>query len=342
MNGKNLLIGLSYIDRKYIEESEQDIPVNKAITPARNQQKARSKRLSTKKIWLIAAVIALTLLLVGCAVIYVLSLERLIVVDHTDEMVSALEDGKSETILDESTETLPEITPGPFVAEKVLSIQGYEGSPAYNALQEWLTYVTDYIIRNPEVRFSNDFQRPEAYTDYPCYSQEMVDKVDEICSKYGLHLLGKSLFLIDVEGMEANGLSDVLSEEVAPRCFYGHLYQDGSFVASGELEFSGDYEKIVQFQMHNIKKDAFYTVHLGLNNISNYVQWNYSTLDGYNALLALNDQTGLIFVENGGRFISIIIDEVPDSNMVFTGFPNDKRFLEMVCDCFVFSDLSNE
>lgn len=70
MNGKNLLIGLSYIDRKYIEESEQDIPVRKAITPAGNQRKAQSKRLSTRKAWLIAAVIALMLLLVGCAVVY--------------------------------------------------------------------------------------------------------------------------------------------------------------------------------------------------------------------------------------------------------------------------------
>ena len=94
--------------------------------------------------------------------------------------------------------------------------------------------------------------------------------------------------------------------------------------------------------MHNIKKDAFYTVHLGLNNMSDYMQWNYKTQDGYNALLALNDKTGLIFVENEGRFISIIIGEVPDSNMVFTGLPNEKPFLEMVCDCFVFSDLSNE
>ena len=70
MNGKKLLIGLSYIDRKYIEESEQDVPVKKEITPARNQHKAQSKRLSARKIWLIAAVIALTLLLVGCAVAY--------------------------------------------------------------------------------------------------------------------------------------------------------------------------------------------------------------------------------------------------------------------------------
>ena len=101
----------------------------------------------------------------------------------------------------------------------------------------------------------------------------------------------------------------------------------------------GDYEKTVQFQMHNIKKDAFYTVTLGLNNISDYVQWNYTTMDGYNALLALNDRTGVIFVENEDRFISIIIGEVPDADMVFTGLPTDKQFLETVCDCFAFSNI---
>ena len=330
MTGKDLFIALGNISPKYYDEAEND-----TIASSQGHK-------SLRRPLLIAAVIALTLLLVGCAVIYVLSLERLIVVDHTDGMVSALENGKSETILDGSTETLPETTEGPFVAEKVLSLQGYEGSPSYNALQEWLTYAAEYTIQNPELRFTSEFRRPEAYTDYPCYSQEMVDKVDEICGKYGLHLLGKSLFISDAEGMKENGLSGVLSEEAMPRCFYGHLYQDGSFIASGELEFSVDYEKKVQFQMHNIKKDAFYTVHLGLNNISDYVQWNYTTQDGYSALLALNDTTGLIFVENEGRFISIIIDEVPDSNMVFTGLPNDKQFLEKVCDCFAFSDLENK
>lgn len=59
MTEQNLLIGLSYIDRKYIEESEQDFPEKKA------------KHLSAKKLWLIAAVIALALLLVGCTVAYV-------------------------------------------------------------------------------------------------------------------------------------------------------------------------------------------------------------------------------------------------------------------------------
>ena len=59
MTGQNLLIGLGYIDRKYIEESEQDFSEKKA------------KHLSAKKLWLIAAVIVLALLLVGCTVAYV-------------------------------------------------------------------------------------------------------------------------------------------------------------------------------------------------------------------------------------------------------------------------------
>ena len=54
MNGKELLLGLSYISPKYIEE-------------ARNYS-ASQKRIRFRKPLLIAAVIALTLLLVGCAV----------------------------------------------------------------------------------------------------------------------------------------------------------------------------------------------------------------------------------------------------------------------------------
>ena len=324
MNGKDLLIDLGSISQKYYEEAE-----NGNIS-------ATAKYKTFRKPLLIAAIIGLLMLLIGCTA-YFYSLQQLVVIDHTKEVIAVVEEDISEN----TTETVSETDAGPYVAEKVLSLQGYEGSPAYQALQEWSEYAIDYTIQNPELRFSSDYQRPEAYTDYPCYSQDMVDKVDEICSEYGLHLLGKSTFITDADGMEANGLSGVLSDEAAPRCFYGHLYEDGSFVASGELEFSGEYEKAVQFQMHNIKKDAFYTVHLGLNNMSDYAQWNYTTADGYTALLALSDRTGLIFAENEGRFISIIIGEVPDEGMVFTGLPKEKHFLEMVCDCFMFSDLEN-
>ena len=326
MNGEDLFRGLNYVNAKFIDEAETVM-----------QLQTEKKILSLRRPVLIAAIIGLLLLLVGCAA-YFYSLQKLVVIDHTKEVIAVVE----EDISEDTTETVSETDAGPYVAEKVLSLQGYEGSPAYLALQEWWEYAIAYTIQNPDLRFSSDFQRPEAYTKYPCYSQDMVDKVDEICSKYGLHLLGKSTFITDAAGMEAHGLSYVLSVEAAPRCFYGHLYEDGSFTASGELVLSGDYEKTVQFQMHNIRKDAFYTAHLGLNNMSDYIQWNYTTVDGYTALLALSDRTGLIFAENEGRFISIIIGEVPDEGMVFTGLPKEKHFLEMVCDCFAFSDLGNE
>ncbi|OLA36218.1 MAG: hypothetical protein BHW31_06850 [Firmicutes bacterium CAG:110_56_8] len=54
MNGKELLLGLSYISPKYIEEAKN--------------HSASQKRIRFRKPLLIAAVIALTLLLVGCAV----------------------------------------------------------------------------------------------------------------------------------------------------------------------------------------------------------------------------------------------------------------------------------
>ena len=326
MNGRDLFLGMNYVNSRYIEEAE-------TVT----QLQTEKKNLTLRRQVLVAAIIGLLLLLVGCAA-YFYSLQQLVVIDHTKEVIAVVE----EDISEDTTETIPEKDAGSVVAEQVLSLQGYEGSPAYLALQEWWEYAIDYTIQNPDLRFSSDYQRPQAYTKYPCYSQDMVEKVDEICSKYGLHLLGKSTFIMDADGMEANGLSGVLSVEAVSRCFYGHLCEDGSFTASGELELTGDYEKTVQFQMHNIRKDAFYTAHLGLNNMSDYIQWNYTTADGYTALLALSDRTGLIFVENEGRFVSIIIEEVPDEGMVFTGLPKEKHFLEMVCDCFVFSDLANE
>ena len=210
MNGKDLLIGLGGIGPKYYEKAETE-----TISPAVTRRPLR-------KPILIAAIIALLMLLVGC-VTYLHKLERLVVVDHTTEVTSVPYVDMSEVPIEKSKETIPETSASPFVSEKVLSMQGYEGSPAYNALQEWLAYVTDYEIRNPECRFQDDFQRPEACRAYTCHSQEMVDKVDELCSKYGLHILGESEFIMDAEGMEANGLSGVLRKDVTPRCFYGHV-----------------------------------------------------------------------------------------------------------------------
>ena len=330
MNGKDIIWSLGYVSDSIVEEAEYGVFPVGTEEPA-GKKKARK---GFRRRFLIAAMIGMLMLLMGCAA-YFYRLKSLVVIDHTGKTVAAAEAERPGSNSEDSSET----TQSPVVSRQILSLQGYTGSPAYCALQEWLQYATEYTIQNPEIHFSDAFRRPEAYYSYPCYSQEMVEKVDEICSKYGLHLLGKPTFIADAEGMKEHGLSGVLNENAIPRCLYGHLFQDGSFVAYGELEIS---EKTVQFQMHNIKKDAFYTVPLGLNDVSDFVQWNYTAPDGTHALLACDENTGLIFAEKEERFISIIIGEVPDPGMVWTGLPKGNHFLETVCDCFVFSDPENE
>lgn len=79
MNGKELLMGLSYIDRKLIEESEMKTDREKA--PFRRPL-------------LVAAMVALMLFLVGCAAVVLLHLEDLrIREEHYTANMYYLEDG---------------------------------------------------------------------------------------------------------------------------------------------------------------------------------------------------------------------------------------------------------
>lgn len=63
MNGQNLLIGLSHIDRKFIEESEND-----TILEENDIRKSRQQKV-LRKPFLLAAIIALMFFLMGCAYI---------------------------------------------------------------------------------------------------------------------------------------------------------------------------------------------------------------------------------------------------------------------------------
>ena len=170
MNGKKLLIGLSYIDRKYIEESEQDMPVRNAITTTINQNKAQLKCLSTKKIWLIAAVIALTLLLVGCAIIYA-------------RWSSGLEDWfrPSNTIRQQAEQSgLSVIYPQDQIQEDGLSAtdQGITVSVKQTIVDQWRASIVLKI---------EGFELPDGVR--PCFYGERptLDGNAEFCGSAGYH-----------------------------------------------------------------------------------------------------------------------------------------------------------
>ena len=123
---------------------------DKYILEAREEQSKAHKRPSNHKFLLIAAIIALMLLLAGC-VAYVLSLRDLKVGDW-----SAAQGQPSATDKNE-----------------LISLQGYAGTPGYQALQEWLAFREAYDPDGNLLNLSpfDDYVEPEEYRVYTCYTR---------------------------------------------------------------------------------------------------------------------------------------------------------------------------
>ena len=88
------------------------------------QGRAKPRRLPGRKIWLIAALIAMTMILAGCAVVYLLRIQDMKVGQYSVYV---------PTVYDEQGNVIPVETQEPITQ---LSLQGSN----MEALREWLRY----------------------------------------------------------------------------------------------------------------------------------------------------------------------------------------------------------
>ena len=293
MNGQKMLIAFSYIDRKLIAESEQSAPVSIQKAP-------RPTHRSAKHVWLIAAAVTLMLLLVGCGVLYVLRLQDMKIGEETVSQAPPPDSPSESTTLD------------------VISLQGIQGSPTYLAAQEWLAYTQSYTPSG-----GDSWDSPPEYWAYSVQNQEMVDKLNAICEKYGLKIIGKPwheqidctpfLSLLGVDSLLKPNAEATLSIPA------GRFFPGGSFTIYGTLTLSGaEYP----FTYHCVKKDVFYDV-FGYLEPSSVSQQNYTTADGVNALLLKSSSSGMILVDRENQFLTLGIDgDAP---------------LEQIAECFDFT-----
>lgn len=259
MNGKELLMGLSYIDRKLIEESEMETDREKA--PFRRPL-------------LVAAMVALMLFLVGCAAVVLLHLEDLrIGEENYAANMYYLEDGGT--------------VPAGEKTMHFISTVGAETGKNYQALMEWLAFAeTCDSAQNG----AEDYMKPEIYCDYPVYNQEMEDFLKELLDKYGLKPTGKAetiqayreydeeLFheIIGIRGIAAEN-SDLTLE------FGGCRFNEcGNFNAAYNANLA-DYEFTLIYNYHN--KDYFGTNYLIIEDGDAAQQWNYTCQDGTEVLI---------------------------------------------------------
>ena len=297
MKAIDLLVGFGSVKDSYVISAEEF---------RQGKKETQIKRLSTRKMWLIAAVIALMLLLVGCAVIYVLRMQDMKVGEYSFYV---------PTEYDENGNVIPVETQEPIT---LLSLQGTN----MEALAEWLAFTNSYdqdgTILIEADGTGSEWELPDNYhLTYGCYSQEMVDKLDEIVNKYHLKLLSSYIPLNYYESsvlLNSLGLKGLVKTDPDVQVEYGDgdFHIEGTFTLNMEISLDmGDWswEQGSASYRYSLK-DYFDPLTGSMLESHEYTQWDYTRKDGKKVLLVLNEGTARIYADLPKAFISIYLDPV--------------------------------
>lgn len=284
------------------------------------------KRRTMKPI-LIAAIVALMILLMGCAWA-VMNLDDLVIGEYRYQ---------ESAHVDEGGEYVPETER----TREVVSLQGIAGSPNQMAAREWYEF-EQYYCTNHADRIENLFQRPDDYQAYGVGNQEMVDKVDEICEKYGLEVAGKvfyaeredAQFLLDslmLDSIVTDGAGDV-------QYLGGYFYTCGNF--NLELEFTLNVPEAcwkypTKTSMRYADKSYLDTV-LWTVDPDTAEQWNYTCSDGTVVLLVTTGDRGAILYDREDAFLYVGFSTVHFGDNGIEGSMTN-RDLELIAEAIDFS-----
>ncbi len=288
MNSNNLLDVIGEAKDSHVLDA---VKTRNGVQPEKNH-------LSLSRIFLIAAVIALALLLMGCAVAYVLSLQELKIAEEPGVQFF---DAKGEWV-------------GPTeVTQEVISIRGYPGSPNQLATQEWYEFEQTYDPNHTLMPDDNANGIPNAYYyPYNCYTWEMVNKLDEILDKYHLKLLSKEIVVqrwqIPVM-FDALGIGGVCNEENAAKINdgSGYFYPEGNFKYDFSFHFPGNDSELspeIPTTLFYTKKDYFDPDYQSIDT-EHFEQWTYTTSEGVEILIAMSHGGGYLFAETDDAFMTV-------------------------------------
>lgn len=286
MNGKDLFLGMNYVNAEFVDEAE-------AVTELKGEKRILSLRRSV----LIAALIAMLLMLVGCAVVYMLSMKEIHIGQqqaYQDVFEYDPESGQAVAYLGQEA-----------VTEDVLTLAGIQGSRNYQAAQEWFAFKQAYDP-NGEIKASvwkNLPEFPEEYAYYDIYTQEMKEKLDEILDKYDLRPIGRTVpFITEELTLKALGLDNIavagsdatMELDFAAYQECGNLNMDFNFILPGTAEEPDLETRCHIFYTH---KDAFTDDVIALGEIDTWKEWNYTTVSGDEVLIfrSPEDWRGYIF-----------------------------------------------
>ena len=251
--------------------------------------------------------------------------------------------GLREAILGSQEITLGD---GQSSTAEIMSLQGFAESPEYKANREWQEFLTSYdrdgAILKEVGNSPTEFD--EKYSPYLCYTQEMADKIDEICKKYSLKLLsGFSEPQTDEEFFAAAGTGEIYRSSadgygnlVSP----GYVYEDGSFQFSGSAWLTSGWPYTIKYEFKRCMKGSFDSSVLNIGNTDDYTQWNYTAKNGVELTLAQSDGKELIIVDRTDSFIVVNLYDVAECDIITGELHKTPEDLEAFAEIFDFSAVS--
>ena len=190
------------------------------------------------------------------------------------------------------------------VPTEPLTLESLQSSANYKASMEIKDYVQSYNATGDV-----DETLSEAYRAYGCRNTEMAQKVDEICTKYGLNKVG-------------DGISPDTTEEMFTALNVRSMVRDSgngdvttsnpSYSADGNLEFWGattvsgvDYP--IEYRAYRTMKQTLSTAYWEIENTSDYQWSNYVTTAGTDVLIAVGQNNSLVLTDTGDSVVVIVV-----------------------------------
>lgn len=199
---------------------------------------------------------------------------------------------------DKTPPSMSNVPTAPLTLESLLS------SANYKASMEIKDYVQSYNATGDV-----DETLSEAYRAYGCRNTEMAQKVDEICTKYGLNKVGDGISpdtteemftALDVRSMvRDSGNGDVTTSNPS-------YSADGNFEFWGATTVSGvDYP--IEYRVYRAMKQTLSTAYWEIENTSDYQWSNYVTTAGTDVLIAVGQNNSLVLTDTGDSVVVIVV-----------------------------------
>ena len=198
---------------------------------------------------------------------------------------------------DKASPSMSNVPAAPLTLESLLSSANYKASME----------IKDYV-QSCNATGDVDETLSEAYRAYGCRNTEMAQKVDEICTKYGLNKVGDGISpdtteemftALDVRSMvRDSGNGDVTTSNPS-------YSADGSFEFWGATTVSGvDYP--IEYRVYRAMKQTLSTAYWEIENTSDYQWSNYVTTAWTNVLIAVGQNNSLVLTDTGDSVVMIV------------------------------------